>query len=159
MAALVLLAFLAGFWPQHRALVESQAAAASLQAALDATEARIRLGRILGQLLRLSDAVTLKNYGETATLSSAYFDSVRQKVSRSEAMESVAALNSILQSRDRVTTAIASADATLSEHEQSAAGTGISDNHSVLTRATLKDCASRMKRQKLADSGLRRHAR
>jgi predicted negative regulator of RcsB-dependent stress response len=118
---LIVLAYFGGFWPQHQQLTASQTLAGTLQNQLAVAEARIRLGQILGQLLRLSDAVRTKNYGEAATLSSAYFDAVRAEASRTSA-EGAAALNSILNSRDQVTTAIAGTDAqleiTLREHEQ-----------------------------------------
>ena len=93
----------------------------TLQNQLAVAEGRIRLGQVLGQLLRLSDAVRAKNYGEAATLSSAYFDAVREEASRANA-DAAVALNIILKSRDQVTTAIAGTDAgldvTLREHEQ-----------------------------------------
>ncbi len=120
-AASIVLVFLAGFWPQHRQLTASQAAATALRAQLDAAEARIRLSEVLGQLLRLSDAVRSKNYGEAASLSSRYFDTVRQEASRA-GEETRGVLNGILGSRDQVTTAIAATDAglelTLRDHER-----------------------------------------
>ena len=120
-ATLIVLAYLGGFWPQHQQLTASQALVGTLQNQLAVAEGRIRLGQVLGQLLRLSDAVRAKNYGEAATLSSAYFDSVREEASRASA-EGTAALTIILKSRDQVTTAIAGTDAgleiTLREHEQ-----------------------------------------
>jgi hypothetical protein len=72
-------------------------------------------------LLRLSDAVRAKNYSEAATLSSAYFDAVREEAARANA-DAAVPLNIILKSRDQVTAAIAGTDAgldvTLREHEQ-----------------------------------------
>lgn len=112
-AVLVVVTFLAGFWPQHRRLTESQDQVRRLQERLTAAETRVRLGEILGQLLQLSDAVRAKNFGQAATLSSAFFDAVRQEVSRANPPEANSALNSILQTRDRVTTAIAGTDAGL----------------------------------------------
>lgn len=121
-AVLVVVAFLAGFWPQHRRLTESQDQVRSLQERLTAADTRVRLGEILGQLLHLSDAVRGKNFGQAATLSSAFFDAVRQEVSRTNSPEATNALNSILQTRDRVTTAIAGTDAGLEsilrQHEE-----------------------------------------
>jgi len=121
-AVLVVVTFLAGFGPQHRRLMESQNQVRSLQERLTAAETRVRLGEILGQLLQLSDAVRGKNFGQAATLSSAFFDAVRQEVSRANPPEATNALNSILQTRDRVTTAIAGTDAGLEsilrQHEE-----------------------------------------
>ena len=103
-AVLVVVTFLAGFWPQHRRLTESQDQVRSLQEHLTAAESRVRLGEILGQLLHLSDAVRGKNFGQAATLSSAFFDAVRQDVARANPPEATNTLNGILHTRDRVTT-------------------------------------------------------
>ena len=112
----------------------------TLQNQLAVAEGRIRLGQVLGQLLRLSDAVRAKNYGEAATLSSAYFDAVREEASRASA-EGTAALNIILKSRDQVTTAIAGTDAAARDHAARtrtaiAARTGLSNRESLLAVRT-----------------------
>jgi len=73
------------FWPQHRRLAESQGQVRSLQERLTSAESRVRLGEILGQLLQLSDAVRAKNFGQAATLSSAFFDPVKGGCSRQPA--------------------------------------------------------------------------
>ena len=121
-AVLVVVTFLAGFWPQHRRLAESQGQVRGLQERLTSAESRVRLGEILGQLLQLSDAVRAKNFGQAATLSSAFFDAVRQEVARANPPEATNTLNGILQTRDRVTTAIAGTDAGLEsilrQHEE-----------------------------------------
>lgn len=120
-AAIIVVAFVAGFWPQHRQLTTSQATVATLQAQLGAAEARLRLAAVLGQLLRVQDAVRSKNYGDAANLSSAYFDAVRQETARADA-ETRGVLDGLLKSRDQVTTSIASTDAgldvTLRLHER-----------------------------------------
>lgn len=118
----VALAYLAGFWPQHRRLIDAQAQIQMLEGRLAAAEGRVRLAEVLGQLLHLSDAVTAKNYGEAATLSSSFFDSVRFEASRTDQSGVKDALEGILKARDQVTTAIAGTDPTLSaslkEHER-----------------------------------------
>lgn len=107
------LAFVAGFWPQHRQLSDVRGQLQETQARLTAAEARIRLGELLGRLLALSDAVAAKNYGQAATLSSSFFDAVRTEASRATQPEVAATLRGILDARDRVTTAIAGTDAAL----------------------------------------------
>ena len=118
----VALAYVAGYWPQHRQVTDAQAQSRMLQERLTSAEGRVRLAEVLGQLLRLSDAVTAKNYGEAATLSSSYFDGVRAEASRSDQAAVKEALESILRTRDQVTTAIAHTDPLLSvalkEHER-----------------------------------------
>jgi hypothetical protein len=107
------IAYLAGFWPQHRQLVEAREQIRVVQEQLSDAEARLRLADLLGQLLRFSDAVAAKNYGEASTLSSGFFDSVRSEISRTNRTDVRASLQQILDSRDRVTTAIAGTDPTL----------------------------------------------
>lgn len=108
------LAYVAGFWPQHRQLTDARGQLQDTQTRLAAAEARIRLGDVLGRLLALSDVVAAKNYGEAATLSSSFFDTVRTEASRATLPEVTATLQEILKARDRVTTAIAGTDPALS---------------------------------------------
>jgi hypothetical protein len=107
------LAYLAGFWPQHRQLSDVRAQLQETQARLAAAEARIRLGEMLGRLLALSDAVGAKNYGQAATLSSSFFDAVRTEATRAPLPAVTSTLQEILNARDRVTTAIAGTDPAL----------------------------------------------
>jgi hypothetical protein len=119
---LVALAYLAGFWPQHRQLTDLETQNRTLQERLTSAEGRVRLAEVLGQLLRLSDAVAAKNYGEAATLSSTFFDSVRAEAARADQPTVKEALDTILRTRDQVTTAVAQTDPSLSlalkEHER-----------------------------------------
>ncbi|OFW26843.1 MAG: hypothetical protein A3H97_15000 [Acidobacteria bacterium RIFCSPLOWO2_02_FULL_65_29] len=110
----VALAYIAGYWPQHQRLTDAQAQLQETQNRLAVAEGRIRLGEVLGQLFRLSDAVAAKNYGEAATLSSSFFDSVRVEASRADKPDVMATLQAILNTRDQVTTAIAGMDLSLS---------------------------------------------
>ena len=119
---LVAIAYIAGFWPQHRQLTDARGQIQSLRDRLTAAEARLRLADVLGQLLRLSDAVAAKNYGEAATLSSSFFDAVRAEATRADGPDVRATLQDILKTRDRVTTAIVGTDpalpSVLKEHER-----------------------------------------
>jgi hypothetical protein len=112
---LVAVAYLAGYWPQHRQLTEARAQVEQLQSRLDAAEARLSLAEVLGQLLRLSDADAAKNYGEAAALSSSFFDAVRAEASRTTSPDTRTVLEDILNTRDRVTTAIAATDPMLGQ--------------------------------------------
>ncbi len=107
---LIAAAYLAGFWPQHQRLTEADNEVQALQQKLAAAEARLRVGDLLGQLLRLSDAVMAHNYGQATTLSSDYFDRVREEVPRAGRPEVTQALQRILQTRDQVTSALARTD-------------------------------------------------
>lgn len=118
----IALAYLAGFWPERRKLTDARAEIQMLQDRLGASEGRVRLAAVLGELLRLSDAITAKNFGEAATLSSSFFDSVQAELARTDESAVKEALEAVLRSRDAVTTAIAQTDsslaATLDEHER-----------------------------------------
>lgn len=120
---LIGVAFVAGFWPQYRQLTEARKQLQETQNRLTAAEGRIRLADLLGRLLTLSDAVASKNYGDAAALSSSFFDAVRIEALRAEQPAVTATLQTILNSRDQVTTAVAGTDAALStmlkEHERS----------------------------------------
>jgi hypothetical protein len=114
-AVLIAAAYAAGFWPEHRHLVAARREVQSLQGQLDKVEGRERLGEVLGDLLNLSDAILARNYGRAAALSSAYFDRVRQETSRATERDAKEALNAILETRDRVTTAIARTEPLVSQ--------------------------------------------
>ncbi|MEO7271477.1 MAG: hypothetical protein ABIX28_08270 [Vicinamibacterales bacterium] len=96
-------------------MTDARAQVELLTQQLAAAEGRLRVDALLGDLLRLSDAVDAKNYGEAAALSSAFFDRVRREVALPHTAEVSEALNGILSSRDPVTTAIAATDPSLSE--------------------------------------------
>lgn len=116
---LLAVAYVAGYWPEHRRLVDASAQAAALETRLSAAEARVRLGEVLGRLLRLSDAVDARNFGEAAEMSSGYFDLVRQEALRTSDAQIRQMLEQLLQGRDAITAALArtdpSASATLRE--------------------------------------------
>lgn len=113
-ALLVAGAFVAGYWPPHRELVTARAEADELRRQLSearsllaATEAKARLGRVLGQYLALEEAVSSGNYGEAQALSSAFFDAVREQATIGLDPSSRTALDAVLMRRDTVTAGIA----------------------------------------------------
>jgi hypothetical protein len=107
---LIIGAYVGGYWPEHRRRTEAETQVRALQGQLNAADARNRLGEVLGRVLRVSDAVEARNYGEAAALSSIYYDRVREEASRAEPPDVKQALESILQSRDEVTAALARTD-------------------------------------------------
>ena len=119
---IAVVAYVAGFWPEHRRVLDGQARIGALEQQLAVAEGRIRLAETLGRLLRLSDAVAVRNYGEAATLSSSFFDAIRAESSSAAPPEVQAVLQQILKTRDQVTTAIAATDPALAtllkEHER-----------------------------------------
>jgi type II secretory pathway component PulM len=107
---LLVIAYVAGFWPQHSQLTEAQSRIATLETRVTDAEARIRLGEVLGKLLRLRESLLSQNFGQAAGLSSSFFDSVRDEGTRTTRPEVKQLLETLQKSRDVVTTSIARAD-------------------------------------------------
>lgn len=107
--------FLGGYWPEHQRRAAFEAQAATLGAQLADAEARVRMARLLGELLSVSEAVTALNYGQARELSSTFFDGVRAEAARTPVPSFKTALESILQRRDGVTAALSRGDQTAGE--------------------------------------------
>jgi len=116
-------AYFAGFWPEHRRRTGLEERLAATERQLDAARAQVRLGEVFGQLLRLSDAVSQRNYGQAAMLSSMYFDRVREEAARAASPPVKTALEQIQRSRDQVTAALARSDPSIAStlHDQAIA--------------------------------------
>jgi hypothetical protein len=112
---LVGLAYIGGYWPEHRRAVDAQAALDALRPQLAEAQARVRLAEVLGQQLRLGDAIAVRNFGEASTLSSAFFDRVQQEMAQATVPDVRDALAQVQQTRDQVTTAIARTDPTVAD--------------------------------------------
>lgn len=109
-AVLVAAAYVAGYWPQRRRASELDAEKAALQQRLDAAEARVRVGLLLGELLTLEEVAREMNYGQARGLSSPFFDRVAAEAGRSTDLSLRQALESVLALRDRVTVALTQGD-------------------------------------------------
>lgn len=118
---LVAAAYVGGFWPEHARRAAADDALARAQAQLASAERQIRLGELLGQQLRLADAIDARNFGDAAGLSSAFFNRVQQEAAQTSDPDLRQTLDAIQRTRDQVTTAIARTDpavaGTLREHE------------------------------------------
>lgn len=115
-------AFVAGYWPQREKLRQAQAEVNELRRQLAesrsevvAAEARARLGRLLGRYLALRDAVASGNFGEAQTLSSPFFDEVRNEAVRAPEPTARAALEAALIRRDAVTAGLARGEGSIRE--------------------------------------------
>jgi hypothetical protein len=104
------IAFIAGYWPEHRRRVALEADAAALRERLADSEARVRMGRLLGEILNIREAVVSLNYGNAQQLSSTFFDRVRAEASITPVAAFQTALEDVLQVRDQVTAALARGD-------------------------------------------------
>ena len=121
---LVAAAYVAGFWPQRERISVLQAENVTLQQRVEAAEARVRAGVLLGELLALNEVVQAMNYGQARGLSSPFFEHVRAEAGRTTDAGVKPALESILALRDRVTVAITQGDAVTLGHLREAGGGG-----------------------------------
>lgn len=114
--ALVAAAYVAGFWPQRERISVLQAENVTLQQRVEAAEARVRAGVLLGELLALKEVVQNMNYGQARALSSPFFEHVRAEAGRTPDAGLRQALESILALRDPVTVALTQGDAAAFGH-------------------------------------------
>lgn len=113
---LVAAAYVAGFWPQRERISALQAENVTLQQRVEAAEARVRAGVLLGELLTLREIVQDMNYGQARSLSSPFFEHVRAEAGRTTDAAVRPALESILALRDPVTVALTQGDAAALVH-------------------------------------------
>ena len=109
-------AYVAGFWPQRERVSALQAETASLQQRVDAAEARVRAGVLLGELLTFKEVVQEMNYGQARGMSSPFFEHVSGEAARTTDPGLKQALGSVLALRDPVTIALTQGDAAALGH-------------------------------------------
>lgn len=100
-------AFAAGYWPEHRQRRALEQQLRALDARVAELEARVRLARLLGDLLFLTETVTAMNYGEAQALSTRLFDDVSAELPRTPVAAFKAALAEVARHRDSVTASLA----------------------------------------------------
>jgi hypothetical protein len=108
-------AYVAGVWPERERRLTVEAEVISLREQVADAEARVRLGRLLEQMLTLMDAATAQNYGYAQGLSSRFYDDVRAEAARTPVPAFKVLLENVLQSRDIVTAGLARGDETVIE--------------------------------------------
>ena len=109
-------AYVAGFWPQRERVSALQAESVTLQQRVEAAEARVRAGVLLGELLTLREVVEAMNYGQARGMSSPFFEHVTAEAARTPDAALKQALASILALRDPVTVALTQGDASALGH-------------------------------------------
>ena len=109
-------AYVAGFWPQRERVSALQAENVTLKQRVEAAEARVRAGVLLGELLALKEVVQEMNYGQARGMSSPFFDHVRTESARTPDAGLKQALSSIDALRDPVTIALTQGDAAALGH-------------------------------------------
>jgi len=107
---LILIAYVFGYWPQHKAAQQAQEQLKIVSARLDEAQSQMYLCRLHIHLLAVIRQTEQKNFGTASTLASSFFDEVRDHVAGTKDASVKSALQSILQQRDAVTAALAKGD-------------------------------------------------
>jgi hypothetical protein len=108
--ALVGGAYVAGYLPEHRRLVESQLELGAAEAQFAEAEARLRLYVLRSRLDRVIESVRARNYGDAAKFSTEFFDDMRAAASQTQDARIVSELEAVLAIRDSVTMRLAVGD-------------------------------------------------
>jgi hypothetical protein len=106
-------AYMVGYWPERTRRLALEANVATMRGQLNDAEARVRMARLLGDLLIATEAATALNYGQAQGLASKFFDEAQTEAARTHVPSFKMALETILQSRDTVTAALTRADPTV----------------------------------------------
>ena len=112
---LIGLAYIGGYWPEHKERVALEADVTILQERLADAEAHVRLGRLLGGALHVRDAIASLDYGQAQQFSSAWFDGLQAELSVTPVAAFKTALELVLETRDDVTAALARGDQAAAE--------------------------------------------
>jgi hypothetical protein len=109
LAFVILLAvsFVAGYWPQHKKLLQAQGELAETSARLSKAESTVRLCQLQAQLVTLIQETENKNFADASELSTKFFDGLRREVANTSPSGLKSSLQSALSQRDAVTAALA----------------------------------------------------
>ena len=107
---LIGVAYVLGFWPQYQKVQMTRQQLEQANGELAGSQARNGLYRLQHELLAVIRQSNQKNYGQASALSTKFFDSVRDELPRQSDPKVKTALQSILQQRDAVTSALAKGD-------------------------------------------------
>lgn len=108
-------AYLAGYVPERRLRTAAEQESQGLRDRLDAAEARVRMGQLLGQVLAIREVVVRRNFGQAQEFSSGFFDSVRTEAAATSSGQFRNDLNDVLSRRDSVTASLAKGDEAVGE--------------------------------------------
>jgi len=108
---LIGVAYVLGYWPEHKQSLAVQMDNAQLKNQLSSAQALGRIARLQNELLLLIEQTESQNYGEAQKLSNMYFDDVRRELDRDKSAAYVPKLEAILARRDAVTAGLARAEA------------------------------------------------
>lgn len=104
---LIVVAYFAGYWPERTKLQDAERRLAHQSSQLASAQQVVRLCRLQNQVLILVQEAGSQNYGDAMTLSTRFFDGVRDELDRAKQSALKSSLQSILAQRDAVTSALA----------------------------------------------------
>jgi preprotein translocase subunit SecE len=113
MVAVVMLAYVAGYWSLYGPNRTLQTENDALQSGVVTLEDRARLSMIHIKMLDAIDAVAAMNYGQAQALASSLFDDIRAELNRTTNATYRQALKEALDRRDAMTAALATGDASV----------------------------------------------
>ncbi len=108
--ALLLAAFLGGYIPQFLQVQRARGELAAARQQLSSCQAGTAVSQLKDTAAMLYLQATLKNYGTASEYAARFFQSAQQTASQTNDPALASALGSILQSRDKVTAALANGD-------------------------------------------------
>jgi hypothetical protein len=103
LAALLVVVYVIGYWPQHSQLQKTESKLQSVSSQLADAQARLQIYSLSDRLVRLIDKVEEKNFGDAQKFSSEFFDQVRAEMTQTNDEHRKSVLQSILNERDAVT--------------------------------------------------------
>lgn len=107
---LLAIAYVAGYWAQHKKLLQVQSKLSETSAKLSKVERTVHLCQLQGQLVILVQETENKNYADALGLSTKFFDGLRHELDNTPPSSLKSSLQSALNQRDAVTTALARND-------------------------------------------------
>jgi hypothetical protein len=106
----IVAAYVLGYWPERARRMALEAEVVSLREQLIDANARVRMARLLGELVNVIETASALNYGQAQGLASKFFDQARTEATSTPVPSFKMALEGILQNRDRVTAALTRGD-------------------------------------------------
>lgn len=107
---LIGIAYVVGFWPEYQKVQSTQNQLKAVTTELSNAQAQTGLYRLQHQLLAVVRETNQKNYGEASKSATKFFDSVREQLPRQNNPKVKKTLQSMLQERDAVISALAKGD-------------------------------------------------
>lgn len=106
----IVVAFLAGYWPQRQDRLAAEGSLEMATASLERAEARNRLYALQSKLVDLVASVEARNFGDAQGKATLFFDAVRTEATQPDQIQAKGVLEGILAGRDPLTSALTQND-------------------------------------------------